>query len=146
MALTNLATVDQQRGYAALLSASLSGMLLPSQEPTAAEVVMLSKVESAYQWRNPMRIGQFLRKETYLLPILVDLPVAIASSFGGGVPLAISVVSYGAPFIDDEIDVAVRTRRDVDDARLRMDAFDEAWWLDAMMCARGKMSVSLEFY
>ena len=107
--------------------------------------IQLAAVESAFTLRDRSRVVDFLRANPCLFPLLPSLSKAVDDAFGEGTNVALRVACYGAPWLDDELEVLIQTSADADDALARLHAFDDAWLMDHDDQANGKLSAHIEY-
>ena len=62
-----------------------------TRELTDAEEEMLCAIDKSYEIRDREAVWEFLRKFPFLLPVLADMPAAIASAYGGDTSLSVEV-------------------------------------------------------
>lgn len=99
---------------------------------------------SYYEIENPADIDAYVRRYPFLVALLHDAPARIARHFG-----PYSGLCLEAP-VDPEdgtqhLYLLVRTPAPFEDVLARRDRLDDEWWLDAMLDARARMTVDVEF-
>ena len=107
--------------------------------------MLLKGLANHYSLRDPVEVVAFLKRNTFLLPVLVELPTEVRSAFGGHPTLILQPAAYEPSERYDEIQVLIQTDRDATSALECLHAFDESWWLDRYDQTEGKVSVHLEF-
>ena len=105
----------------------------------------LRAVESRYSLRNRERVRAFLCDNPYLVPLLVELPKAVDRTFGSGTPVALQRSRFSTPGSDDTLEAMVQVDAAVGDVLDRLHAFDEAWWIDRVPLADGRLDIHVEY-
>ena len=98
-----------------------------------------------YEIRNPSEVARFLRENNFLLDLLEEIPSKLKKIFGNKSKFALELLSEPDFPSSREIFVLVLTEEDAEQARNKMDKFDEKWWLKHLDRARCKLNVSLEY-
>jgi hypothetical protein len=97
-----------------------------------------------YDIENPSDVDAYVLRYPFLAGLLDDAPARIAQHFG-----PYSGLSLEAP-VDPEdgtqhLYLYVRTTAPFEDVLARRDRLDDEWWLDAMLAARTRMTIDVEF-
>ena|SRR5687768_15107709 len=97
-----------------------------------------------YEIENPAEVDAYVAAHPFLVPLLSNAPERIRRYFGPHRGLALE-----APvFADDgtqHLYLLVRTADPLKDVMASRDRLDEHWWLDAMIEARARMTIDVEF-
>lgn len=100
---------------------------------------------SAYRIENAGVTEAFVERHPFLVPLLRHAPSAIERHFGEHGGLRLETVTDLGEEAFEHLYLYVRTDRAVDDAIERQRRLEEDWWLDAMLDARGEMTIGVEF-
>ncbi len=111
-------------------------------QKTLAQINVLAR---EYEIRNPSKVAEFLSENIFLLDLLKVMPGKLKKFFGKNVKLAVELFAEPEMPSSKEIFVLVLTKEGATKARLKMDEFDEKWWLENMDRANCKLNVSLEY-
>ena len=117
----------------------------PCAKPATAEDNPLGVVAAAYAIRNRERVMNVVRSYPALAAILREVPAAVHAAFGSHCPLVLDARCFGVSPTDDELEVSIETPPGVVDALARLHDFDEAWWLDRVPEASGKLVITIEY-
>ena len=90
-------------------------------------------------------VDAFLTRYPFVVSLLRECIDPLWGIFGDQTTLSVTVEAD--PEVEDweYLVIAVRTTLPADEAQARLDAFDTAWWLDALPRAQGKVLFTLEF-
>jgi hypothetical protein len=116
----------------------------PDQDRQAGAPGPAPDWHALYEIENPAQVDAYVRRYPFLVPLLTDAPDHIARHFGPHRGLVLEA----AVFHDDgtqHLYLLVRTTDALEDAVTRRDRLDEQWWLDAMLDARARMTIDVEF-
>lgn len=103
----------------------------------------LKRLLRRFSVRDQAAVQRFLVEHAFLAPLLTAAPDRISEHFS--LPsLALEVLAdpEGA---GEELVLSILTDLEPEAALQRLDALDEAWWLDALAQAQGKLNIGLEF-
>ena len=98
-----------------------------------------------YEIRNPSEVAEFLSENTFLLDLLEEIPSKLKKFFGSKAKFALELLTEPDFPSSREIFVLVLTAEKAEQARNKMNKFDEKWWLKHLDRARCKLNVSLEY-
>ena len=98
-----------------------------------------------YDVRNPQEVGKFLRDNLFLFDLLKMIPRQITKYFGKNAKLALELLSEPDFPSSREIFVLILTEDAAENARSKMNKFDQKWWLENIDKANCKLNVSLEY-
>ncbi len=112
--------------------------------PTAPET-MLASVSQLYEFADYFMVMRFLRNHPDLAALLLDAHDRLSEHFGDCVRRLAVVVDPDSPDDEGELMVLVRTPLGPRDALAQLRALDEAWWLDALPRADGRMTIDVEY-
>ena len=118
---------------------------LIDREIHAKTLEQINILAREYEIRNPSEVALFLRDNTFLLDLLEEIPSKLRKFFGGKSKFAVELLSEPEFPSSREIFVLVLTEENAEQARNKMDKFDEKWWLKNLDKARCKLNVSLEY-
>lgn len=122
------------RGFDALSSGS-SAMLVGGY-PTA-------ELEDFYALADQPNIIAFLSKHEYLLDLLFEIPEIVRQHFGSDVRLSLKLSKEPDAVNDQRLFVLIHAVQPLAKAMDLLDNLDDAWWLDRMFDAKGKMSLDI---
>lgn len=98
-----------------------------------------------YEIRNPSEVARFLGENTFLLDLLEEIPPVLKKFFGSKSNFALELLSEPDFPSSREIFILVLTEEKAEQARNKMNKFDEKWWLKHLDRARCKLNISLEY-
>ncbi len=105
----------------------------------------MGTLESLYDLRDRPQVMAFVACNLFLVPLLQQIPEQVEKHFGGPARLSLEVVVDQEEKNDKELVAFVCTGLSPDEAFARLRAFDRGWWLGALVDARGKLLVHVEF-
>lgn len=105
----------------------------------------LATLESLYDLRDRPQVMTFVACNLSLVPLLQQIPEQVKKHFGGLARLSLEVVVDQEEKNDKELVAFICTGLSPDEAFARLRAFDRDWWLGALVDARGKLLVHVEF-
>ncbi|MBA2606916.1 MAG: hypothetical protein H0U96_08630 [Acidobacteria bacterium] len=118
---------------------------LIDREIHAKTLEQINVLAREYEIRNAPEVALFLRENNFLLDLLEDIPSKLKKFFGSKSKLALELLSEPDFPSSREIFVLVLTEEEAEQARNKMNKFDEKWWLEQLDRARCKLNVSLEY-
>jgi hypothetical protein len=118
---------------------------LIDREIHAKTLEQINVLAREYEIRNAPEVALFLRENNFLLDLLEEIPAKLKKFFGGKSKLALELLSEPDFPSLREIFVLVLTEEGAEQARNKMDKFDEKWWLKHLDRAQCKLNVSLEY-
>ncbi|MHB8627076.1 MAG: hypothetical protein ACYDBJ_16265 [Aggregatilineales bacterium] len=89
------------------------------------------------------QVKPFIEQHSFLLPILIEAPAKIAECFPDA-SLALEVFTDFDGDDGPELVVYVAMNLSPEEAVKTLYELDDAWWLDAMRLANGKLTIALE--
>lgn len=102
------------------------------------------RLKQLYAFREPERVGQFLEKHPFLVPLLLEAPTEINYHFpGDSLFLEVAIDPEAVSSEDDELFLLIVTNIDAEEAVEKMWNLDEKWWLKASGKSRNKLEISL---
>jgi len=104
----------------------------------------LRGLERLYIFKDQAEVSRFLEKYPFLVPLLLEAYGHIALHFPYS-QVFLEVVSDPEASSDSQLVAFIATSLAPGEAVNRLDRFDDAWWLDALDRAQGKLCVHLEF-
>ncbi len=105
----------------------------------------------AADWRSPYDIEDrsaveaFIDRHPFLTSLLERAPAAIQARFGPHAGLRLEVLADPDAEGAEHLYLFIRTGDDFEDVLRRRGRLDDEWWLDAMLDARGHMTLDVEF-
>ncbi len=118
---------------------------LIDREIHARVLEQINVLAREYEIRNAPEVALFLRDNNFLLDLLAEIPAKLKKFFGGKSKFAVELFSEPDFPTAQEIFVLVLTEENAEEARNKMNEFDEKWWLKNLDKARCKLNVSLEY-
>jgi hypothetical protein len=106
---------------------------------------ILSRLESAYVFRDEARVRLFLGKNAFLAPLLLQASSKIIDYFGASLPIALDVSVDPENGEYQELWVRIQTHLAPEDALPVLTRFDEEWWLRASVASRNLLNLKLEY-
>ena len=102
-------------------------------------------LKQLYALREPERVWQFLEKHPFLVPLLLEAPTEINHHFpGDSLSLEVAIDPESASSDDDELVLQIATNIEAEESVDRLWKLDEAWWINSLDRAKGKMFINLE--
>ncbi len=89
-------------------------------------------------------VKPFLKKNGFLLDLLLAARTKIAEYFSGVTPLVLYLAQYPDEG-DEELYLLIQTKLSANESLLILDRFEEEWWLDILPKAQCKMTIKLEY-
>lgn len=118
---------------------------LLSNVPTNDEIDRMSQLESIYELRKPTEIKGFLAQHDRIIPYLFDAYNELQKVFGKNIPVRLDL--FKDPYVEDyeQLFGYIDTRGlTPEEAFQRMEAFDEAWYLDQVEAIGKYLNFNLE--
>lgn len=101
-------------------------------------------LETLYSFYDYMEIYFFLKENSYLLPLLFEAHTEINRYFPEGTKMSLKVV--------DDLDlngvkmfILINSPTNLDKSFELLDLVDENWWADAILNAKFKLNIDLEY-
>lgn len=99
---------------------------------------------AAYEIESPAEVDAYVTRHPFLVPLLAEAPLRIAEHFGTHHGLVLE-----AP-VDPEdgsqlLCLYIRAMGNARHVAERRDRLDDRWWLDALVAARTRLIVDVEF-
>lgn len=104
-----------------------------------------SRLRRRYEFKGDTAVEDFLKENPFLVRLLFDAYDRIREYFGPGTRLALEVISDPEAEEERELFLFIQTRLPPKAARTLLAVLDREWWLDAMLDAKGEMTISLEY-
>ena len=103
------------------------------------------QVDQMFVYLDYFEVSQFLRRESFLVPILLEAYSELEQRFiHFRYHLALDVLREDS--VDDGLlYILVRTTDNFDDIQPILDKLDEEWWLGEVEKARGKLVIDVEY-
>ncbi len=105
------------------------------------------KIEQLYTLkdREPGEVLQFIKKHSFLIPLLLEAPQNIHQLFPNApLILAIYIDPESSSQDDDELVLRIKTDMDPEESIDVLEELDDAWWLKASSISQGKMFINLQ--
>ena len=93
---------------------------------------------------NSGMVKPFLKKNGFLLDLILASRTKIAEYFSGATPLALYLAQYPDEG-HEELYLLIQTKLSAKESLPVLDRFEEEWWLDALPRAKCKMTIKLEY-
>lgn len=106
---------------------------------------VLSRLETAYVFRDKRRVVAFLEKNSFLVPLLLQISSKLRDYFGALSMIALEVSIDPENGKYEELWARIQTNLEASKAVRLLTRFDEEWWLDASVTSQNLMNVNLEF-
>jgi hypothetical protein len=120
------------------------GYLIGKQSSSSASIdTVISELKERYEFKDG-RVERFIEENPALGNLLLEAYKIIPAHFGPDVGMALEMVADPEALGDRQLFVLIRTELPRPHARMRLAELDEAWWLDALPAAEGKMEIALE--
>jgi len=122
-----------------------SDSLTISREKALKEA--LKSIEDLYRLpeASAVRVRAFISANPYLADLLLEAHPHIEKHFGPNPQLALEVIVDPEEEDFEELFAYILTTLEPEVALARLDQFDEAWFLDQLARAAGKLNFNLEF-
>jgi hypothetical protein len=106
---------------------------------------LINNLRRRYAFRNETEVRDFLEAHQFLIHVLLKADREIRKIFGAASRLVLRVVPDPEGEGEGELFLFIQTERHPQVARALLDELLRTWWLDAMLDAKGEMSISLEY-
>src|SRR5690348_13116201 len=100
----------------------------------------VAALEKLYFLQQRYQVLGFIEKYDFLVPLLLEAPEKIQKFFPK-TPLFLRVITDPEEISHEELALSIGTSYNSDDAFNKLNEFEEAWWLDASLQSRGKLSI-----
>jgi hypothetical protein len=119
-------------------------------EDEYADVVLyvdeiVGRLRKLYEFRDSAAVEAFLEEKPFLIRLLFNAYGKIREYFPPGSRLVLKVVADPEAQEERELFVFIQTKLPPRAARPLLAELDREWWLDAMLDARGQMTIGLEY-
>jgi len=101
-------------------------------------------IEGLFNVRNREEVGVFFRENRFLITLAIEARIAIKRHFPEA-QLFLEVLKDAEGIDPDILYLYVSTDLSPTDARPKLKALDNDWWIAALDRARGKLCISLEY-
>lgn len=105
----------------------------------------IARLRRLYEFRNEVAVEGFLEDRPLLIQLLFNAHKKIREYFDPGSQLSLTVVADPEAQEERELFLFIQTGLHPRAARTLLAELDREWWLDAMLDAKGEMTISLEF-
>jgi hypothetical protein len=106
---------------------------------------LIRNLRKLYTFRDEVAVQDFLYKNPFLIQVLRRAHRKIRKIFGTTPRLVLRIVPDPEGEGEGELFLFIQTERHPQVARALLDELLRTWWLDAMLDAKGEMSISLEY-
>jgi hypothetical protein len=117
----------------------------PAIKPPDQDWPTWSSIESFYTVQDEDAVFAFLTKHPEIRVLLIEARQPLSKLFGPNPQVELRVVSDPEAEGFEELFGYIRTSLPVEEALAQLDAFDEAWLLNALDRANGKLNFNLVF-
>ena len=98
-----------------------------------------------YKIENPTEVDAYVAEHPNVVPVLERAPDEIARQFGADAGLILRcVVDPDDEPPSDYLSLGIQTKLDDDEAYVRRDQLDDAWWNDALRDVPGDLTIDIE--
>ncbi len=111
-------------------------------DSSSSEQATIDLLDRLFTFNDYMQVNNFLRKNTYLFPLLLETYEKIKSSFPDAISLALKVKTDG---VSEHEKLYVIINSFSEDNYRILDELDDNWWIDAMPRAKSKLNIDLEY-
>jgi hypothetical protein len=119
-------------------------MALPNRDVGAGRSASAADAwQAPYEFENRDMVLAYVARHPFLVPLLERAPAAIARHFGDHDDLLLEVVADPDSDGAEHLYLYVLTRGGVEEVLRRRARLDDGWWIDAMLDARGRMTVDV---
>jgi hypothetical protein len=101
----------------------------------------LTAVRELYEVADYSSVFFFLRRNSFLVPLILGTHAEIVSSFGPTARARLEVLADPGSRSSAQLLVVILTNLTVPEAMGRLDVLDERWWLRVLPLARNMMSI-----
>lgn len=101
-------------------------------------------LEDHFSLREGAELRQFIEANPFLLDLLLESQSNISNYFPKS-ELALQVITNPEGVDDRQLVLFIITNLSPEDALAKLQQFDDAWWVDALDRAQGKLCITLEF-
>lgn len=105
----------------------------------------ISSIRHAYSISSPAELASFTGRFPFLIDLLLDASTVLSQTFLDGAIYRLEVTQDMEDEDIEELVCFICTGLDPDEALEKLDAFDEAWFLDNIGETRGRLIFTLEF-
>lgn len=106
---------------------------------------LINSLRKRYAFKDEAAVRDFLETYPFLIQVLFRADREIRKIFGAAPRLVLRVVPDPEGEGEGELFLFIQTERHPQAARALLGELRQAWWLDAMLDAKGEMSISLEY-
>lgn len=106
---------------------------------------LMSNLRKRYAFRDEVEVRDFLEAHQFLIQVLLRADREIRKIFGAASRLVLRVVPDPEGEGEGELFLFIQTEWHPQVARALLHELRRTWWLDAMLDAKGEMSIALEY-
>jgi hypothetical protein len=121
-----------------------SGISRRSSEPIRQAVKDTDEALGQFSLREGAEVRRFIGRSQSLLDLLSEARSHLSTYFPGS-KLALRVITDPESVDDCQLVLFIMTNLAPENALSRLQQFDDAWWVDALDRAQGKLCITLEF-
>jgi len=125
--------------------ARVPGRQISETSTVAAFAQTLRRIEDWYQVADAPAVRRFLYQNRVLADVLVEAFPRVQEFFGPQAQMVLRVVPDREVENDEQLFAYILTSQPPDEAMRRLDALDEAWFLDQLDRVGGLFNFDLEF-
>jgi hypothetical protein len=124
----------------------MAEITIPEQYESGLAIIATSKpgIESLLTFRGREEVSYFLRENPFLVTLILEARSEIGKQFPDS-QLFLEVLSDTEGIDPDRLYLYISTDLPPTEARPRLKALDNDWWLAALNRAQGKLCISLEY-
>jgi hypothetical protein len=111
-------------------------------KPIAVGTSPISELSTWYLIDNPELMLPFLDRHLHLVPVLRDIVDAVHRFFPADDALHLQAID-DADTRTEHLYVIISTSLPRDEAEVRLDRFDEEWWLDALDRTKADLTIDV---
>jgi hypothetical protein len=105
---------------------------------------LINQLSELYSYRNPIMVKQFLRRNPFLIGLLLKGYAEIQQYFGRDTQVILEVFTDPEAESDQELFALVQTTLSPEEALDNLDNLYQGWWLEALPTAQCKMTIDVE--
>lgn len=105
----------------------------------------IGEIEARYSLRDAPTVRQYLRDYPEVIEVLIEARPHLEEHFGTEVRVSLEVINDPEAAEIKELFAYIATDLSADEAVMRLDAFDEGWFLHYVDRVAGRLNFNLEF-
>lgn len=105
----------------------------------------IARLRRLYEFRNEVAVEGFLEERPFLIQVLFNAYKKIRQYFDPGSQLSLTVVADPEAQEERELFLFIQTGLHPRAAQTLLAELDREWWLDAILDAKGEMTIGLEY-